>query len=288
MIVILISWLFNGFLLGLMYLLAMMPFHKQAVHSMDWIIFGYGITTVLMLSGISKAGIYFLRLYIGCRVPVASERQKIEPLLLEVLSVVNQIKKTNYRVDKLEIMLVNSKVPDSQAIGGNTILLVDGLLVTASDDELKAVIAHELGHLYNRDSFILPILIFGGLPTRIVIWLNSVYAACRKLLSSVVGKFGKKGLHLMPVIAFIPLIIFLPVIILNWVARWLLDISLCFMCRQYAYKADKFANDVGYKEGLIRYLETIHIITKPDGGLWERVSAAHPAAMKRIGQLEKQ
>lgn len=287
MILILINWLFNGFLLGLMYLFASVLLHKNIAYSVDWLIFGFGITAVLMLIGISKIGIYFLRLYIGYRLPVSSERQKIEPLLLEVTKNINQIKKTDYRVDKLNVMLVNSKIPDSQGIGGNTILLADGLLITASDDELKAVIAHELGHLYNRDSFILPMLIFGSLATRIVMWLNTGYGVCQKSLSAMVGKFGKKGLHLMPVLAFIPLIIFLPVIIINWVASWVLDISLRFMCRQHTYRADKFAKDMGYKEGLISLLETIHIVRKPDDGFWERIFAAHPPAKKRISQLEK-
>ncbi|HLX53784.1 MAG TPA: M48 family metalloprotease, partial [Aquella sp.] len=200
---------------------------------------------------------------------------------------VNLLKHTEFQADKLNIRLVNSKIPDSQAIGSNTILLTDGLLMTATEDELKAVIAHELWHLYNRDSFILAILIFGGLATRIIMWLNAVYTTCRKLLAAMVGKFGKKGLHLMPVITFIPLIIFLPVIILNWIVRWLLDISLRLMCRQYTYKADKFAKEVGYKDGLISYLETAHIITNPDDDLWKRLSAAHPSAMKRISKLER-
>src|SRR5579863_9636485 len=97
MILILINWLFNGFLLGLVYLFAFVILYKNPIHSFDWLIFGYGITTVFMLIGMSKAGVYCLNLIVGWRIPVASERQKIEPLLLEVIKKVNLLKHTEFQ-----------------------------------------------------------------------------------------------------------------------------------------------------------------------------------------------
>lgn len=286
MIIILLNWLFNGFLLGIIYWFAGLFFHKS-VPPEHWLFFGYGVTTALMLIGASKMGVYLIRLYLGARSPIASEWQKIEPSLFEVITQVNKTKKTMYLRNKINIMLFDSKIADSYAIGDDTILLADGLLNTATEDELKAVITHELGHLHNKDSLILTMLIFGGLATQIVGAAYSLYLSFLNVLKFLASKFGNKGLHLMPFIAFIPFVIFLPVVIINWVARQLLDISLRFMCRIYYYKADKFVKDVGYTQGLISYLETEHIVKAPNNSFFERIYRVHPLAMKRISKLKE-
>ncbi len=286
MLLVLLNWLFNGFLLGIIYLFADVLLNKHASHPTNWLFFGYIITTVLTLIGISKIGTYLLKLYLGCRAPVVSEQQKLGPLLIEVVDRLNQVKHTNYTKDKLNITLVNSQIPDSHAIGGDTLLFSDGLLLSATDEELKALIAHELAHLYNRDSFILSALIFSGLATRTVFGLHTVAMICFKWLSVITGKFGKKGLHLLPLVAFIPLLLFLPVIVFSWIANQLFDISLGFMCRQYIYRADRFVKEVGYKDGLISHLQNIHMITNSDNCIWGRITTASPPAMKRIRKLE--
>ncbi|MCC2626143.1 MAG: family peptidase [Burkholderiales bacterium] len=287
MILVLISWLVNSFLLSITYLFADILINKHITQPTNWLLFGYLLTTALMVIGISKAGTYLLELYMGCRLPITSEQQKIEPLLLEVIDRVNQTKRTNYTTDQLKIKLVNSQIPDSHALGSDTLLISDGLLRTATDDKIKAVIAHELGHLYNKDSFILSMFIFSSLATRTVIGLHMVVMFCFRWLSIISKKFGKKGPHLMPFIIFVLLMLFLPVIVFSWGANKFFDISLGFMSRQYTYRADMFVKEVGYKDGLVSYLETMHLITNPQSSIWERITAANPPAMKRISKLEK-
>jgi Zn-dependent protease with chaperone function len=287
MFLVLLNWLVNGFLLSIMYLFVDVLLNKHASHPTNWLLFGYIITTALMLIGVSKIGTYLLKLYMGYRLPIESERQKIEPLILSVIDRVNQIKQTNYQRSKLNILLVNNQIPDAHAVGSNTLLLSDGLLTTTTDEELKAVIAHELGHLYNKDSYILVALIFGGLASRTVFGLHAVAMICFKWLSVISGKFGKKGLHLLPLLAFILLMLFLPVMVFSWMANRLFDVSLGIICRQYTYRADKFVKDVGYRDGLISYLQTMHVITNPENCIWGRITMANPPAMKRISKLEQ-
>jgi Zn-dependent protease with chaperone function len=283
MILLLLNLLFNGFLLGLLYLFGAALIHKSPQPA-NWLFFGFGITAIMMLIGSSRIGVYFLKLYLDCRTPIDNEWQKLEPIIFEVINQVNRIKGTSYQIDNLKIVLVNNQIPNSEVVCSDTIILAEGLL-NISEEDLKAVIAQALGHLYNRDSFILTALIFGTLATKIVRIIYTIYMMLFRIITVITGRFGKKGISLMPVIALIPFIIFLPVIILNWISNQFLDITLRFMCRQYEYRADKFAKEAGYKEGLINYLKTIHMMNKTKDGIIERILAIRPSAMKRISKL---
>ena len=57
--------------------------------------------------------------------------------------------------------LVDSEVPNALVVGRNrahaTIVVTTGLLETLEDDELEAVLAHELAHVKNRDVFVMTV-----------------------------------------------------------------------------------------------------------------------------------
>ena len=287
MILVLITWLINGFLVSFVYALIAAMFHINIIHSPDWLILGYLSITLFMLLGISKAGHFLIKMYLGCRFAISRERQQVNPFLDQVLKSCNQKFQTNYQVDKVQIMIMDSKVPDSQAVGFNTIILTDGLLKNATDEELKAVLAYEVGHLYNRDSVVFGAAIFGNIAARFIMWLNSKYVFCFKFIMANARIFGNKGFHLLPVLAIIPLVIFFPIVIINFIIKHVFGVSVYMINRNYVYKADKFAKELGFGPGLISYLETLQEITYVDKSILGRIFATYPSAMKRIGNLEQ-
>lgn len=287
MIFVLANWLFNGLLLSWIYILGFVLLPKGHMHYNPplWIFYVSGYVTVGLLTfiGISKVGHFLLRMFIGARYAVARERQQIEPILNEVLGKVNANLGTNYQLDKLHIMVNDSKEPNAQAFGRDTIVVTDGLLKLCTNDELQGVLAHEMGHLYYRDSVTLVAILFSSIVTRVVMWLYAIYCF---IVASIL-KTGEEITAFYGLLAAIPALIFLPVIIVHWVGSWLLKLTLLFMGRQYEYRADKFAKDLGYQLGLISFLEKVQSITEHDNSMLGKIFNTHPAPMKRVGKLEK-
>lgn len=288
MVFILVNFLFNGWLLSVVYVLGYALMHvgdKVAPHVPDWYFFGAGFATVglLMLLGISPVGMYLTRFFIGGRKAIGRERKRLDPLLEEVISSCNTQKGTNFKLERLHILMSDSKEPNAQSFGRDTMIFTDGLLKTCNDEEIKAIIAHELGHLHYKHGVKLVALLFGNFGARVVMWLYSIYAV---IINVIRQRFGNGDGAFGVLLVAIPLLFFLPIVILNWFFIKLLNLTLLIAFRWQEYQVDKFAAELGYKVGLISFLEKLQNTTEHDNTFLGKVLATHPAPMKRIGKLE--
>lgn len=286
MIFIVINFIFNGFILGCFYNIAYAFTNLASTKTgliPEWVFYtlGYVTSGVFTLIGISAIGHAFIRLFIGARKPIQREKQKFEPLLIEVLEKMNSIMHTDFKIENMHILIKDVKEPNAQALGSDTIIITDGLLKMASDDELKGVLAHEVGHLYYKDSVILIAILFGSFATRVCAFLTIIYTA----ILSVLTEF--KGYAILLVFLVVPILFLLPLVAINWVGQKLLNLSLLFMGRRYEYRADKLAKDLGYEIGLISFLEKVQAVNEHDNSFLGRIVATHPVPMKRIGRLEE-
>jgi Zn-dependent protease with chaperone function len=292
MIFVIINFLFNGIALGLIYIFGDAIIHLDAknYHTPEntLLLMGFITSGLLTVIGISKIGHYILHFFLGGRNAIGREQAKLIPLLNEVITTVNNKKNTNYTPTNIRIKIKDIKEPNAQAFGKDTIIITDGLLKTANDEELTAVLAHELGHLYYKDSVILSATICGSIATKILVWLYGIYVIITTALATITTKitFLKETAPLAIVFAIFPIIIFLPIIAFNWLGLRILNLCLLFMSRHYEYRADKFAKEMGYQTGLISFLEKVQETTEHDKGMLGKIFASHPAPMKRIGRLE--
>jgi heat shock protein HtpX len=284
MFFIIINCLFNGLLLSIIYFIAVGHIIQAQLGQMPpwierWIYLalGIGTTVLLMLFGISRFGHFLLRLFLGARKLTHSERLKIDSILSDILENTNNHLGTNFKSSKLYMLVKDYKDINVQAIGSDTIVVTDGLLRIATDDELHSVLANAVGHLYYKDSVTLVALVYSSFATWLISFTDKVAS-----WSSPVGNISKILLALILIIK----LLLLPFILLRWLGISLLNISLLFMGRQYEYRADKFAKDLGYQDGLISFLEKIQAVTEYDNSIMGRIFATYPAPMKRIGRLE--
>lgn len=94
-------------------------------------------------------------------------------------------------VERPAVAVADTPVPNSFTVGGPgdaVVVVSEGLLETLSDDELDAVLAHELAHVLNRDAAVMTLAGFlpaltsdrsvlasvGGRGTRVAAWLVAV------------------------------------------------------------------------------------------------------------------
>lgn len=124
--------------------------------AIGWVIGGYGgMIAFLVLAGIMNfAAFWFsdklvLRMS-GARAVTADEEPRLHALVEDVVSLTG--------LPKPKVYIVQSDTPNAFATGRNpknaAVAVTTGIARILEYQELKAVIAHELGHIRNRDTLI--------------------------------------------------------------------------------------------------------------------------------------
>ena len=207
----------------------------------------------------------------------SSDRMRLERLLSEMG--VNR---------KLKLYRNNDARVNAAAFGFNTIGLTGGVLATASDEELKGVISHEVGHISHYD-FVYQVLLFS------------------------MESFGYRclyGIFLIPalifgiidgmVFALVPALGFVGELIAKiwWAVYKLLHRIIYGISRiadvninKYAeYRCDTYAVRYGCGEGLLSFLRRLkrtEDVYSERPTFTEYIMSTHPSTERRIERLEK-
>lgn len=99
-------------------------------------------------------------------------------------------------VERPELAVADTAVPNSFTVGGpdTAVVVSEGLVETLPDDELDAVLAHELAHVKNRDAAVMTLASF--LPA---------LTSDRSVLADVVGDGARVGVWVVVAVALYPL-----------------------------------------------------------------------------------
>lgn len=248
----------------------------------DWSGLGVGFVLILLviLFANSQLAESLLRFVTGSRRTIQREKDALLPILEEVQEDI----KTNCGYEKKDIKLwVSDEVmPNAWAIGKRTMVISRGLYDSANVDQIKGVMAHELGHLHAGDSRKLSIAVFLSYFIMIFLWIGSISAVILSALSRIKTKQGPVGLILLPLI----ILVFIPILLIRF-CNWLFNIVLNWTGRKQEYKADLFAVKSGHGGGLLSFLEVLKDFEFDKKSVMERLFSTHPPVMLRIDQVEK-
>ncbi len=149
-----------------------------------------------------------------------------------------------------EVWVYDSPDPNAFATGpskNNSMVAVStGLLQNLKEDEVKAVLAHEMGHVYNGDMFTTTVL--SGLMNTFVYYISN-------FLAQIVGQphgDREEGNAGNPILAFV-VYIFLQVVL-----SFLAMLVVSWHSRRREFGADAFAAKVYGKGAMISALESIN------------------------------
>ena len=103
-----------------------------------------------LLIAFSPLGETCIRLLGGCkRITREDQINKIEPIYHDAIRRANKV---NKKIDEsIEVFISHDSKTRVKAIGRRTVLVSDGTLYR-SDDEIKALLGHEFGHICNHDT----------------------------------------------------------------------------------------------------------------------------------------
>lgn len=222
----------------------------------------------------------------GERKPSAVEAEYIEPLLEELCT------RSGVSRNTLTLRMRTDEDINAFASGINHITIHTGTLSGLDKRHLLGVLAHELGHLRNRDTIYLTITYamdrLGQLILNLVILLNGALNI----------------LALIPivniVIRIIQIVLLVMIAAVEYVLRLPKWITYYFDSRRREYAADAYAVSIGLgrelRDGLVSLglatdqigmLETGELYDRESTGFFSRLFITHPKMIKRIQRIDE-
>ncbi len=240
----------------------------------------YGSCVGLALSPLGEIIVRFTE---GAK-PIQTQEDKdyLIPLFEEVYE---EAKEFSPKINKdINLYITDSMAVNAFAVGRKTVAVTRGAIYTFSPDELKGVLAHELGHMVNGDTKALLIKLIGnGFFSMIIFVLRFIV----NILENISLMIGHKNI-VLAVISFITIIsrIFMDLYIIAFI--FIGDVIIALNSRYSEYLADEYAYLIGYGEDLKNALYILNKISMPRNiPLLERLKASHPHTTARIERLEQ-
>lgn len=210
----------------------------------SWLTFYAAMAAWVIFCSLSVYILGPLRLFFHghLRLPILEEEVRLKDCFMEVLKSAGCEK--NFRLRIVEV-----EEEEVFACNNNVIAVSRSLLKSLTDEELKGIMAHELGHLLSKDTTISWAFVTAGdLP-------GMVRRLCRAPVLLILPFIG-----LVLVTSFV-LFLFKPMLLMHVIAVilflltfWLLDRLFLwlrlFLSRQSEYRQDAYAHRLGYGAGL--------------------------------------
>ena len=224
---------------------------------------------------LSPVGEWILRLQTGCKkIKNKNINERLNRLFAEVYYNAKKIESS--LPTNIKLFISNDKNPNAFATGRKTICLTRGLL-KYSDDKIKAIFAHELGHLAHKDTDLILIVVIGNFIVSAMfiiyrIFIN-VIVICLALINRSFGTLLAS--------------IFIDFILVGIMNLWTkLGVFLVMhSSRANEFSADKFAFYCGYGQELEEFLAIFEGEGKQ--GLWASLASTHPDAEDRADRLQE-
>lgn len=227
----------------------------------------------LFYKGASGRGIDRIIKDFGSRPMDHTETQKYMPLISEVLAKHNEVHGGNWQYGKdLDVSILDDDDINACAVGKKYVIFNSGLLKLDNDDVFKAILAHEMGHLYHKDTLISSTNYYVQLPTQYVL---NMFRSIR--ISS--------GFDTGTAITLCMKLYFLPALLIGKIVNFICNTVQKMLSKQQEFAADTYAVKLGYSFGLSIFLECSKGTHMKPNRLMQ-LFESHPEPELRIKNIE--
>lgn len=239
----------------------------------------YGASLIIALSPIGE---WILRLQTGCKTIKRKEfKDFIFPIFEEVYAIAKE--KDSSISNRVRLFITNDEEPNAFATGRNTICITKGLL-NASEDEIRAILGHEFGHLAHKDTDLILVVSVGNFIVTAIFIAFRLFARVIAFVFSICGLIGGEIIiHLGATISGVITDVLLVLLMRVWTKFGMLLVMKS--SRSQEYEADKFSADLGFGSALCEFLDRF------DGsgfqGLFASLMSTHPDEDSRIAALQE-
>ena len=232
------------------------------------------VYAVSLIIGFSPLGEKLLRLLNRVR-PLETKRETeyLQPLFDEVYA---RAKEKYKRLRKIEICVIDNMTVNAIALGRRTIAVTKGAMQTFTEEELKAVMGHEVAHLVNGDTMTSMYAIIGNGILSVFVLLARLFLL---LLDWVQSAFNGKRSFLSILILLLKLYFEFSI----WLLNFGLQVILSVNSRKNEFRADMFSYAIGYDSDMIEALYLLEKISLGDNStIIQKMIASHPRITLRI------
>lgn len=237
------------------------------------------IYAISLIIGFSSLGEKLLRLLNRVR-PLETKRETeyLQPLFDEVYL---RAKGKFKMLRSIEVCVIDNMTVNAMALGRRTIAITKGALQTFTEEELKAVIGHEIAHLVHGDTMATMYAIIGNGIFSVFVLVARLFLL---LLDWVQNTFnGKRGF-----LSILMLLLKLYFDFSIWILNFGLQVILSINSRKNEFKADMFSYVIGYDSDMIEALYLLEKISLGDNStIIQKMIASHPRITLRIKNLEE-
>ena len=155
------------------------------------------------------------------------------------------------------------------------------------EDQIRATLAHEFGHLAHKDTDLILVVSVGNMIVSGIILAVRIGIEILHIILSIVAIIwgGSEGLIAGIASAVYHLLLSVTVSVLTYAWTKLGILLVMKSSRENAFEADEFAFNLGYGNELCALLSTIQ--GTPSTGLFANLVSSHPDSDLRIARLQE-
>ena len=249
----------------------------------------YGFTATVALSPVGE---WMFRQFNGFKKIEDPEiLNRLEPLFMEVKERA-QTKHTDFIIDDgITLYIRDDDSVNAYAMGRRSICITYGLL-DLTDEQIKAVLGHEFGHLATHDTDLALLITVGNFIITAIVTIIRVFLAVFNFFLFIAGLLtGEDGAFARFLHVVASLIVTLGINGLMWAWTKLGVLLVMKSSREAEYEADAFSCDLGYSEALLSFFRVLHSMERrakkgQRNNVFAALSSSHPATVKRIARIE--
>lgn len=227
---------------------------------------------------LSPAGEFLLRYMEGVRrIATQQEHEYLDEVWEEVKQTAVE---KNSKLSNVELFIIDTHNINAFALGRNTVAVTQGMINAATQEQLRGVLGHELGHIANGDTKALLLNVVGNGIFSIVIVIFRLMLLIVQVIANMSDKSGLSNL----LVVFMSFCLTVAIFIFMQIGQ----IILALNSRRNEYLADEFSFRLGYG---IEMVEVLYMLQKINVSgkmkLRDRLKASHPYLSDRIARLEQ-
>ena len=247
------------------------------------LLIGLALYIISLIIALSPFGEWLVRVINKCRrIKDESVNNFLEPIFVEVK---REAKRQDPSIpDDVNIFINESSEPFAFATGRKTICISYGLL-SRPEEEIRAALAHEFGHIAHKDTDLLLMVTVGNLIVQIILISIRLILAFIQIIMALVALImgGQEGFigSILTILYHIAWTITLGVI--TWIWNTLGMLLVMRACRDNEFIADSFACSLGHADGLCSLLDAVD--NAHYKGLFASLVSSHPSKEDRIARI---
>lgn len=286
-------WFFLYLMADFYYQVSLSIHHKYSnalveAHQIKYLIGSCIVTLLLGIIGYTGYGDWIIKVFNKFRKPTILEQEHLDSIASDLVSLVNEKLDTSLTKEDCKISICESPILNAFAYGKNKIVVNSAIIENIPPNETIAVLAHEMGHLYNKDSHIGMTNFWLQLPFIIVTWIIQKLGFLNK--KELEKQENKSNITLKGAIIIFLLIVFFPAVVAllgGAIFFFISNLILKFVSKRQEKAADIFACKLGHADNLSLFIDRLASISYVQSGLISQYFESHPSPRIRKGYIEE-